>query len=120
MDLKQDRLSELARIPVSTLSQIENGRMAVDMEQLYRIAAAFNTTPDELIAAATRNAPNYQAPESTRDVGPLVTSTGSVTGKSTEAEHERIEEWSRKRRTPARGSNSPNPPDAEASSTGNQ
>lgn len=116
MKLKQDLLSESARIPVSTLSQIENGRVAIDLEQLYRIAAAFDTTVVELVDAATRNAPNYKTPAGSRDVGPLITSTGSVKGRSTEEEHEDIEAWAA-RRKPARGSRSPNPPDSGASST---
>lgn len=55
-DMRQDQLSELAGIAVSTISRMERGRSAIDLEQCERIAAAFGLTPEALIHAARLSA----------------------------------------------------------------
>lgn len=110
--IAQPRFVELAEIPLSTLSALENGRAAIDAEQIARIAAAFNMAPDEFIASAIANSESYTTNEP-REVGPLVTSRGSVTARSTDEEHADIEEWV-ERRPPAPGSNTPNQTGADA------
>lgn len=110
--IAQPRFVELAGIPLSTLSALENGRAAIDAEQIARISNAFDMTPDEFIANAIAHA-KTDTTNGTREVGPLVTSRGSVTARSTDEEHADIEEWAA-RRPPAPGSNTPNPTGADA------
>jgi transcriptional regulator with XRE-family HTH domain len=54
--LDQKVLAELAGIPRPTLSRMERGLVAIDMEQLDRLAQAFGMTPEEFMASARRTA----------------------------------------------------------------
>ncbi|KIA63053.1 hypothetical protein FG87_22115 [Nocardia vulneris] len=54
--MRQDALAAAADIPVDTLSKIERGLAAIDMEQLARIAAAFKLSPDDFIGTALSRA----------------------------------------------------------------
>lgn len=103
MLLKQDYVSSTAAIPLSTLSQLENGRSAIDMEQLERLAEVLQISPDGLIREAIRNAP------ADADMGPLVTSTGSVAAASTADQHASIEAYAEEFQRQARESSTPNP-----------
>lgn len=53
---KQEKLSEKAEINRATLSRMERGVVAIDMEQLDRLAQAFEMAPEELVASARRRA----------------------------------------------------------------
>lgn len=53
---KQEQLSEKADINRATLSKMERGVVAIDMEQLDRLARAFGMAPEELVAGARHRA----------------------------------------------------------------
>lgn len=55
-DMGQAQLAAAAEISVPTISKMENGQAAIDVEQLQRIAAAFKLSPEELINRARRSA----------------------------------------------------------------
>ncbi|MCL2803759.1 MAG: helix-turn-helix domain-containing protein [Micrococcales bacterium] len=52
--MTQSRLAELSGIPDPTLSQIVNGRRAIDAEQVNRIAKALKRRPSYLWQQAER------------------------------------------------------------------
>ncbi|WP_159840145.1 helix-turn-helix domain-containing protein [Nocardia sp. CY41] len=54
--LDQKKLADLAGIPRPTLSRMERGLVAIDMEQLDRLAHAFGMTPEAFMASARRTA----------------------------------------------------------------
>lgn len=110
--ITQPAFVELAQIPLSTLSQLENGRAAFDAEQIARIATAFGTTPGAFVDEAIANA--EAQPADAREVGPLVRSRGSVTGRSTDEEHAKIEDWAESRQRKAQESSTPSPPESSA------
>jgi len=47
--LSQQHLARLARLPQSTISQIETGRLRPTAEELARLAAVFNVAPSDLL-----------------------------------------------------------------------
>jgi transcriptional regulator with XRE-family HTH domain len=56
LKLTQDALAMATGIPANSLSQMENGKMAIDVEQIERIALAFGIPPEKFFAAALSNA----------------------------------------------------------------
>lgn len=55
-EMGQDQLAAMAELAVSTVSRMERGRVAIDLEQCERIALAFGILPEELINRARRSA----------------------------------------------------------------
>lgn len=54
--LKQEEVSAATGIPVNTLSKMERGQTAIDMEQIEAIAErAFNMLPEDLMALARKH-----------------------------------------------------------------
>lgn len=51
-ELTQGQLADQAQIAGSTLSKIERGLMAIDTEQIDRLAAAFKMKPEDFVASA--------------------------------------------------------------------
>lgn len=60
--LKQEQVSAATGIPINTLSKIERGQTAIDIEQIEKIAAAFGILPEDLWAAARRRAARQEPP----------------------------------------------------------
>lgn len=56
LHILQKDLSAAAQVPVTTLSQMESGKVTIDMEQLHRIATALDMTPEALVGSARRRA----------------------------------------------------------------
>lgn len=53
--LEQKDVSAATGIPVNTLSKIERAQMAIDMEQIDLLAAAFKMLPEDLMALARKH-----------------------------------------------------------------
>jgi transcriptional regulator with XRE-family HTH domain len=53
--MEQKDVSAATGIPVNTLSKIERGQMAIDMEQIDLLAAAFKMLPEDLMALARKH-----------------------------------------------------------------
>lgn len=62
--LKQEEVSAATGIPVNTLSKIERGLTAIDVEQIEKIAIFYGMLPEELWSLARRNASIRQGKES--------------------------------------------------------
>ncbi|WP_280454873.1 helix-turn-helix domain-containing protein, partial [Nocardia brasiliensis] len=72
---KQERVSEASGIVQATLSRLERGVVAIDLEQLDGLAHAFGMTPERLLAEGGPHAqgrPNTKHPGARRkeDPGP--------------------------------------------------
>lgn len=69
-EIKQEVLSVGTGIPQSTLSRMERGQVAIDLEQVDRIAQVFDMEPSDFITSAMRHAaeadPDYR-PDGTLD-----------------------------------------------------
>ncbi|MEV0247900.1 helix-turn-helix transcriptional regulator [Nocardia sp. NPDC050712] len=118
-NMNQAALSRATGIHKATVSSMLNARTAIDVEQIAAIATALGVDPSELMRSALERyhriiGSNPGADDS--DVGPLLTSTGSVMARSTDEQHAEITEWARSRAEQARGSSTPSPP-REPSST---
>jgi transcriptional regulator with XRE-family HTH domain len=55
-DMKQEALAEAADINVATLSRMERGQRAIDLEQVDRIARALKMRTTDFIDSAIRHA----------------------------------------------------------------
>uniref|UniRef100_UPI002456A73F helix-turn-helix domain-containing protein n=1 Tax=Nocardia brasiliensis TaxID=37326 RepID=UPI002456A73F len=69
---KQERVSEASGIVQATLSRLERGVVAIDLEQLDGLAHAFGMTPELLLAEARRNS---VAPANTKPPAPPAQAT---------------------------------------------
>lgn len=49
-------MSENTGIPANTISKIERGLTAIDLEQVEKISTSYGLLPEELISMARRNA----------------------------------------------------------------
>lgn len=93
--MTQADLVRTTGIPRATMSSIMNARTHIDLEQIEAIAEALDVHPSELMKSSSERkrltASNAVAQDS--DLGPLVQGPGSVTARSTDEQHRRIEEW---------------------------
>lgn len=110
LNMNQTDLSRATGIPKATVSSILNGKAAIDIEQVEAIADALEVDPSELMRSARvryRRIIGEQTLDDARAVGPLVTSRGSVTARSTDEDHEHVVEWAKSRRKQVRGLSAP-------------
>lgn len=61
--LTQEEVSVITGIPVTTLSKIERGQTAIDVEQLALLARVFEMTFEQLVATARSVAASRRQPE---------------------------------------------------------
>jgi len=114
-NMSQAELSRATGIDKSTVSTVLNAKSSIDVEQVMAIATAFGIDYEELTAGALARYRKMVADDPDADLGPLVTSRGSVIAASTDGQHSDIEQWADEYQRQARESSTPSP--SESSST---